>query len=356
MIVVGIRCASSKKAHQLVAGGRSAAGLSLRAAAPPPVGRISRRGTGRTLTTAASAAATRVRALASNLNGAQDVQDLLLTFGVRNAAIPEVVRPLVVVKVGGEVITKDADNLVASLKFLNSFGLQPVVIHGGGPQLNDELAKAGVKPEYIGGHRVTDAATMAVAQRVFEAANAQLTAALRSAGLDAVPLLGGIFRAEVPTGSRLGLVGEIHTVNSGPVDALLADNRIPVLTSLGLAADGRTLNINADVAARELAVALKPMKIVYISAGGGWREEGRVVGEIDMAADYDRLANRDYTGRQGTLLKLNEMKAIVDKLPASSSVTIASASALAACLLPHRVGVGVRGVFVAYIISSLLCY
>jgi hypothetical protein len=89
--------------------------------------------------------------LAANLRSGADVENMLLTYGVRNAHIPSSVRPLAVVKVGGEVITKDIDNLVSSLKFLKDFGLFPVVVHGGGPQLNDELAKAGVKPEYIGG-------------------------------------------------------------------------------------------------------------------------------------------------------------------------------------------------------------
>lgn len=89
--------------------------------------------------------------LAGNLKSAADVESLVLTYGVKNAHIPGTVRPLAVVKVGGEVITKDIDNLVTSLKFLKDFGLFPVVVHGGGPQLNDELAKAGVKPEYIGG-------------------------------------------------------------------------------------------------------------------------------------------------------------------------------------------------------------
>ena len=64
---------------------------------------------------------------------------------------PSGVRPIVVVKVGGEVITKEPAVLTSSLRFLREQGLQPVVIHGGGPQLNDELAKAGVQPQYIGG-------------------------------------------------------------------------------------------------------------------------------------------------------------------------------------------------------------
>jgi hypothetical protein len=100
---------------------------------------------------AAAASASRVVALAGNLTSAHDVEDLALTYGVPNAHIPGTVRPLAVVKVGGEVITKDIDNLTRSLRFLKDFGLSPVVVHGGGPQLNDELAKAGVKPEYIGG-------------------------------------------------------------------------------------------------------------------------------------------------------------------------------------------------------------
>lgn len=89
--------------------------------------------------------------LASNIHNGADIEQLLLTYGIKNAHLPNIVRPLAVVKVGGEVITKDLPNLVSSLKFLQDFGLFPVVIHGGGPQLNDELAKAGVKPEYIGG-------------------------------------------------------------------------------------------------------------------------------------------------------------------------------------------------------------
>lgn len=65
-----------------------------------------------------------VVALATNLHSVQDVQDLVISYGVKNAAVPEVVRPLAVVKVGGEVITKDIDNLVSSLRFLYNFGLQ----------------------------------------------------------------------------------------------------------------------------------------------------------------------------------------------------------------------------------------
>ena len=283
------------------------------------------------------------------MRSAADVEDLAMTYGVPvNATVAPggPVRPLCVVKVGGEVITKDLPNLIASLRFLRDFGLLPVVVHGGGPQLNDELAKAGVEPSYIGGHRVTDAPTMMVAKRVFEAANAQLAGALAAAGLPVQAFPGGVFRAEVAD-PKLGLVGRITRVDGGGVNEAIAAGRIPVLTSLGLRAsagapggDG-TLNINADVAARELAIFLQPLRVVFISAGGGWKEDGSVISELNMANDYERMAARDYTGRQGTLLKLNEMKAITDKVPGVCSVTICSASALISQLLPHK-GLGTQ--------------
>lgn len=286
-----------------------------------------------------------IKALVSNLSSGgigavgKGVEDLALAYGLSslNSAplVQAGVRPLIIVKVGGEVITKDIDSLISSVKVLISSGLFPVIVHGGGPQLNDELAKAGVKPEYIGGHRVTDAATMAVAKRVFENANSELADALERSGVPTERIRGGVFGAEVAN-PKLGLVGEINSVHKDIVEKALSAGRVPVLTSLGFSSTGSTLNINADVAARELAVSLKPTKVVFISAGGGWKEEGVVVPEIDMARDYDRLVNRDYNGRQGTLLKLKEVKMITDKLPPASSVTIASASALSEQLLPHR--------------------
>lgn len=286
-----------------------------------------------------------IKALVSNLGAGginavgKSVEDLALAYGLDSqgtaAQVQAGVRSLIIVKVGGEVITKDIDSLISSVKVLIASGLFPVIVHGGGPQLNDELAKAGVKPEYIGGHRVTDAATMSVAKRVFEKANSDLADALERSGVPTEKIKGGVFGAEVAN-AQLGLVGEIKSVHKDVVEKALSSGRVPVLTSLGFSSTGSTLNINADVAAREIAVSLKPTKVVFISAGGGWKEEGVVVPEIDMARDYDRLVNRDYNGRQGTLLKLKEVKMITDKLPPASSVTIASASALSEQLLPHR--------------------
>jgi acetylglutamate kinase len=203
-------------------------------------------------------------AIAQNITSAKDAQDVVLTYGL-NPAVPGQVRPLAVVKVGGEVIMKELDKLVASLSFLRSCGVLPVVIHGGGPQLNDELAKAGVQPQYIGGHRVTDSATMTVAKRVFEQANDDLANGLRGAGLPVCQIKSGVFRAEVHD-AKLGLVGEIKNVVDEAVNLAISRGEIPVLTSVGVSAAGAALNINADVAARELSISLRPLKVLYSGA------------------------------------------------------------------------------------------
>lgn len=113
-----------------------------------------------------SSTAESVVKVASNLKTLADVEDLVLTYGLTNGAghggslralgsagEAGTVRPLCVVKVGGEVVSTPSmrNDLVASLRFMRDFGLLPVVVHGGGPQLNDELKKAGVEPQYVGG-------------------------------------------------------------------------------------------------------------------------------------------------------------------------------------------------------------
>lgn len=101
-----------------------------------------------------AAAGSSIKHLVGNLNTLGDVEDLAITYGLQNSSLP--VRKAAVVKIGGEVIQKQLDSLVPSLQALLAAGLQPVIIHGGGPQLNDELAKAGVEPEYIGGEQLQE--------------------------------------------------------------------------------------------------------------------------------------------------------------------------------------------------------
>lgn len=234
-----------------------------------------------------------------------------------------------VIKIGGEVIENELDTLVDSLLFLRDAGLFPILVHGAGPQMNAELEKAGVEPQYVKGNRVTDKQTLAIAKRIFLKANRKIVDALAAAGAPARPITSGVFEAQLKDLPVYGYVGEVSQIWGESVESAIAAGQIPVLSCLGESADGQTLNINADVAARELALCIQPYKTIFINAKGGWIEDdGTKLKKIDMSKQYEAMAARDYTGRQGTLLKLNEINALLQGLPSTSSVALTSASAL----------------------------
>lgn len=272
---------------------------------------------------------------AAELDSVADADDFVRAYGPDSQS--RTTANLAVVKIGGEVLQRQLEELVDNVRFMREAGMNVILVHGGGPQLNEELARRQVEPTYKGGHRVTDAETLKIAERVFAECTQQLVAALEGGGISATGLSGNVFRAKQAEGGALGFVGEITGVEMAAIDETLRSGRVPVLNSLGIdETAGSALNINADVAAREVARETKPSRVVFLSAGGGWKEEGVVVPELSMEADFARLEARDYTGRQGTLLKLREVKAITDALPASSSVTICSPADLTRQLVPHR--------------------
>lgn len=174
-----------------------------------------------------------------------------------------------VIKVGGAVLTDDLDTLASSLTFLNRVGLYPIVVHGAGPQLNHLLEEAGVEPDYIEGIRITDAKTLEVARRVFQEENLRLVEALEKLGTKARPINGGVFTADFLDKDKYQYVGKIKSVNKELVESSIRAGALPILTSLAETPSGQILNVNADVAAGELARVLQPLKIVYINEKGG---------------------------------------------------------------------------------------
>jgi N-acetyl-gamma-glutamyl-phosphate reductase/acetylglutamate kinase len=245
------------------------------------------------------------------------------------------------IKVGGDCIAHQLDELSPALSFLHHVGLRPIVVHGAGPQMNKLLEEQKIEPQYKNGMRVTDAATLGIARKVFREANLQLCSSLGDLGTPARPIVGGVFEAET-FDDELGFVGQVTGLDISPIESAIRDGYLPVVTSLAESKSGQILNINADVAARELAIALQPLKIVFINSRGGWYEDdGRKLNTINLSTDYEEMASRDYTGRQGTLLKLNELKYIIDHVPRSSSISLTSTSALAQELFTHK-GAGTR--------------
>ncbi|KAJ1923388.1 hypothetical protein IWQ60_005912 [Tieghemiomyces parasiticus] len=234
-----------------------------------------------------------------------------------------------VIKVGGAVLTDELDTLASSLTFLNNVGLYPIVVHGAGPQLNKLLEAAGVEPQYHEGIRITDRKTLEIARSLFQAENLKLVEALERLGTRARPIPGGVFVADYLDKERYGLVGKIVGVKKEMIQSSIQAGALPILTSLAETPDGQILNVNADVAAGELARVLEPLKVVYLNEKNGLinGSTGEKISVINLDEEYESLLKEPWF-KYGTKLKIAQIKELLDHLPRSSSVAIISAEHL----------------------------
>ncbi len=199
-------------------------------------------------------------------------------------ALPYITRfrdKIVVVKYGGNVLSGSDD--AAALKvfaedivLMRQVGMKPVVVHGGGPQIGDLLARLNIKSEFRNGLRVTDQATLDVVRMVLVGRiNRDIVSAINTHGALAVGVSGEDARLiEVrPLDPDLGFVGDITQINTSVLDRLLAEDLIPVIATIGCDRQGQAYNINADTAAGALAGALKAEKLVYLTNIEGLRRD-----------------------------------------------------------------------------------
>ena len=180
---------------------------------------------------------------------------------------------IVAIKVGGEIVD-NPDTLkgfTTDLTLLHLVGMRPILVHGGGNQISAAMRTRGLRPRFVGGYRVTDRETMEVVRSVMTQVNANIAEAIRAAGARAVPLLGdengllAIKPLSGPGGEDLGLVGEVAEVDSSVISGAMNRECIPVIAPLGCGEDESTYNINADLAAAAIAVAMKAEKIVFLT-------------------------------------------------------------------------------------------
>lgn len=228
-----------------------------------------------------------------------------------------------VIKVGGAIITNQLPELASCLAFLYHVGLYPIVLHGTGPQINELLENEGVEPEYIDGIRITNPKTMEVVRKCFLEQNLRLVTALEKMGVHARPITAGVFSAEYLDKDKYQLVGKITSVNKSPVEAAIEAGYLPILTSLAETPSGQLLNVNADVAAGELAREFEPLKIVYLNEKGGIinGNTGEKVSIINLDEEYEDLMKESWV-KYGTKLKIKEIHDLLQHLPRSSSVAI----------------------------------
>ncbi len=214
----------------------------------------------------------------------------------------------VVLKYGGHAMTDPslAASFAADVVFLRYAGLRPVVVHGGGPQINKHLDKLGIESKFAGGLRVTTPETMDVVRMVLVGqVQRDVVGLLNQHGPFAVGLSGEdahLFTAErrdaVVDGKPvdIGLVGDVVAVEPGAVETLLADGRIPVVSSIARGFDDQAnpcvYNVNADTAAAALAVALGAEKLVVLTDVEGlfadWPESDEVISSLD-ADELEKL-------------------------------------------------------------------
>ena len=188
----------------------------------------------------------------------------------------------IVIKYGGNAMTDPAlqQDFAEDVVLLKLVGMNPVVVHGGGPQIEEALAKIGKKGEFIQGMRVTDAETMDVVEMVLGGqVNKEVVELINQAGGKAVGLTGqdGAFiharKLLLPAGKEkgangsvdLGQVGEVESIDPAVIQALEAGGFIPVVAPIGTGRDGTTYNINADLVAGKLAEVLRAEKLVVLT-------------------------------------------------------------------------------------------
>ena len=193
-----------------------------------------------------------------------------------------------VIKYGGNaMINETLKNAVMNdLVTLTLMGVRVVLVHGGGPAINQMLDKVGVESHFEGGLRVTDAPTMEIVQQVLAGkVNKELVALLHGRGVGLSGIDGQMLRC-TQKDAKLGFVGEIDRVDTTLIETLLDKGFIPVIATVGMDDEGNAYNVNADTAAAEIAIALKAAKLISMTDIAGLlrdkNDESTLITEVEL--------------------------------------------------------------------------
>jgi acetylglutamate kinase len=228
----------------------------------------------------------------------------------------------VVVKLGGAAIDRDSDLALAQdVLLLRSVGVRCVLVHGGGPQVDAMLRRVGKEPEFKDGLRVTDAETLEIVRMVLVGKiNRDLVSIINSqAGEE--PVAVGVSGEDAglltvtPADPKLGFVGNVTAVRAELIHRLLDDGLTPVISTVGANAEGQPYNVNADEAARAIAVAMNAEKIVYLTAVPGLlenaKDETTLIPRLTSAELRERIAHESVG--KGMIPKLKACADAVDQ-------------------------------------------
>ena len=219
----------------------------------------------------------------------------------------------VVIKYGGAAMKDSSlkDKVIRDIIFLACVGVRPVIVHGGGPEINNWLNKLGIEAQFKDGLRVTDAPTMDVVEMVLVGrVNKELVSLINRAGGHGVGLCGKdgqLVQARRVDKEGIGFVGEVSKVNAKIVHCLVNNNYIPVISSVAADEDGQAYNINADTFAGEIAAALGAEKLILLTDTPGilqdYQDPSTLLTKLDIKQARDLIAQGIVGG--GMIPKVN---------------------------------------------------
>jgi acetylglutamate kinase len=209
----------------------------------------------------------------------------------------------IVVKFGGHAMGEQAfvDSFASDMVLLRQVGTNPLIVHGGGPQIGSMLSRLEIESSFVDGLRVTDEATISVVEMVLAGGiNKSLVAAIAKAGGKAVGISGkdgNLISATKAHDGALGYVGTPSSVDISVITALMSHDMMPVVAPIGLGDDGMTYNINADTAAGAVAGAIGATRLLMLSDVAGIKDkEGNLISRVNLEQARTLIADGTVTG------------------------------------------------------------
>jgi acetylglutamate kinase len=229
--------------------------------------------------------------------------EVLAKAGILAEALPyirEFSGKTVVIKYGGHAMEDAAlaDLFARDVVLMRLVGINPVVVHGGGPQITDLMRRLGKEPEFVDGLRVTDAESVDIVRMALVGkVNREIVASLNQHGSYAVGLSGedaGLIKVEMRD-ERLGFVGDVTSIDPSIVHRLVNEELIPVIATVGVDELGQAYNVNADTVAGAIALALQAEKLVYLTDVAGlyrdYGDESTLISRTDVDGIAEMLAS-----------------------------------------------------------------
>jgi len=250
------------------------------------------------------------------------MQELVDKAGILIEALPYIKKfrgKEILIKYGGAAITFEEirDNVLHDLVFMNYVGMKPILIHGGGPYITENLKKKGIQSQFINGLRVTDKATVDTVAETLSEINKTITHDLNRFGARAIGLSGHHadilhVRKNMENGD-IGYVGEVTHVNIHPIKELTEFNIIPVIYPIGVDENGEAYNVNADEAAANIAMAMGVQKLIVLTNVQGIMkdpaDEKTLYSSVAVKEAQEMIANKIVTGGM-----IPKVKACIDAI------------------------------------------